>query len=355
VKKRADGRYQISIMIGYTDEGKPKRKIVYGKTQREAMDKAADIRNKRSMGIVIDNNITLGDWAYTWLNTYKCGVGVGTFRMYQGIIKNHILPSLGHFKLKDVKSTHLQNVVNVLSNRPRAASFFKLTMSQLFNQAIANDIVYKNPTASLRLPSSDSTHRKRALSDDEIAQIHSLTLDSRTRCFINLLLYTGMRRGEALAITKNDIDFVGKTVSVNKALIFYNNKSELKPSPKSDAGIRTIPLLAPLEIILLEYVDTIDSDFLFTSKDGSLTSLISFRRMWGKFEAAYGSKEITPHIFRHNYATMLYNAGVDIKSAQAILGHSSVKMTMDVYTHLSNQNKSDAAIKLTNFLTTKHS
>lgn len=350
MKKRSDGRYQLSVMIGYKEDGYPKRKVVYGRTQREVLDKANDIRKQHYMGLLIDNKVTVIEWAEIWLYTYKSGLSYNTQRIYQGIIDTYINPNLGDFKLADVKTAHLQKIVNDNADKTRTTELFKLTISQMFNQAIINDLLVKNPALGINLPKPVKKVNKRALTDDETQRIKTLDLDEKTKCFINLLMYTGMRRGEALAVTKNDIDFEKKEISVDKTLIFKKNQSEIKPNPKTPAGTRTIPLLAPLENILSEYIKSTSANHLFMTRDGNTMSITAYRRMWQRFEKAIGTKDITAHIFRHNFATILYNAGVDVKTAQVILGHSSISVTMDIYTHLSNKNKEEATNKLNDFL-----
>ena len=350
MKKRKDGRYQLSVMIGYNPDGKPKRKVVYGNTQKEVKDKAYELRMLHNMGIELDSDITVAEWAVTWFSTYKTGVSYNTRLMYQRVIDTYILPNLGHYKLKDIKAAHLQKIANEHSKKGRTMEIFKLTLSQMFAQAVINDILVKNPVDGLRLPNVVKKHEKRALTSDEVSRIISLDLDKKTKCFVMLLLYTGMRRGEALAITKDDICFKNMEISVNKSLFFKKNQSEIKHNPKTEAGIRVIPLLDPLKPVLHDYLETIPSGYLFTNQNGSTMSLSAYRYMWGQFEKALGSKAITAHIFRHNFATMLYNAEIDVKAAQVILGHKSISVTMDIYTHLSNRHKVVAAQKLNNFL-----
>jgi len=350
MKKRADGRYQLSAMVGYNDNGTPKRKLVYGKTQKEVTAKAADLRVKNSMGLIVENDITVGEWADTWFNSYKSGVGYNTRLMYRGIIDKFIIPPFGAMKLKDIKTAHLQKIVNDNADKPRSMEQFKLTASQIFKQAIANDIVFKNPAEGVALPKVQKKHVKRALTEDETKRIATLPLDLKTKCLVYLLMYTGMRKGEALAITRSDIDFDAGEIAVNKSLLFMKNKSEVKFNPKTEAGIRTIPILEPLKPILREYLNGIKSEYLFTTKSGELFTITAYRRLWEKFTRTMGTKEITAHIFRHNFATMLHYAGVDVKTAQSILGHKSITVTLGIYTHLDNKKKSEAASMLNNYI-----
>ena len=392
MKKRSDGRYQLSVMIGYNENGKPRRKLVYGRTQKEVKEKANELRMQHNMGLIIDDDMTVGAWADTWIKTYKNGVGYNTKRIYQGILDVYVTPRIGHLKLKDVKTAHLQKIVNDNSNKKRTTELFKLTVSQMLGQAVTNDLLIKNPALGISLPTMIAETRKRALTESETERIKSLEMDEKTRCFIFILLYTGMRRGEALALTKADIDIESKEIIVNKTLIFKKNRSEVKLAPKTKAGTRIIPLLTPLHNILLDYIKTVETEYLFTTRDDKTMTITGYRRMWERFERVMypdikkltiqkneiESKEkageiksdiakdeltaisdkidaikkdmITAHIFRHNFATIIYNAGVDVKTAQNILGHSSINVTMDIYTHLNNKNKEQAANKLNEYL-----
>lgn len=150
------------------------------------------------------------------------------------------------------------------------------------------------------MPTLETKKAKRALSDDEVEKIKSLELSERDKCFIYILLYTGMRRGEVLALTKNDIDKNGMSITVDKSLVFKVNQSEIKLNPKTKAGIRTIPILEPLKNILFSYVDSVKTDLLFPSGTGGTMSNIGYRRMWERFCKAMGTDEITAHFFRHN-------------------------------------------------------
>jgi len=349
MKKRADGRYQLSIMVGYNENGTPKRKLVYGKTQKEVTEKAADLRVKQSRGLVINDTLTVSEWADIWLDTYKTGIAYNTKKMYCDVVRKYIKLPLGNLKIKDVKTAQLQNIVNELCDRPRTAKLFKLTTSQMFKQAIANDILFKNPAEGIALPTATPKHTKRALTEEEMQKIFALNLDKRTRCLVLLLMYTGMRKGEALAIKKSDINFETNEIVVNKSLVVVSNKSTVKESPKTAAGIRSIPLLAPLKPVLFEYVTGLKTEFLFTTQSGDTMSHIAYRRLWQKFERALDSKEVTAHIFRHNFATILYNAGVDVKAAQTILGHKNISITLGIYTHLDGKRKDEAAAKLNDY------
>lgn len=374
-KKRSDGRYATSVLIGYTDDGKPKRKVLYGKTILELDKNVADFKSLQNKGIVInDDGLTVGQWSEMWLKLYKADKAYNTYEMYRRTVNNHILPTIGNIRLSALKKHHIQELLNsiVQDGHARTAELVRLTLSQIIKQAIIEEYIYKDVSVGLSLPKKEKPV-KRALTDSEKALVQQADLDTKERAFIDLLYYTGIRRGEALALMVSDIDFVNKKITVSKNLVMKNNASEIKPSPKTFAGNRDIPIPDRLIETLKAYISTISSIYLFTKQDGNLMTHSAFRRFWDniidKLNIAAGgrkfkrtdlqgnnitavqliAKDITPHMFRHTYATNLYYAGIDIKSAQYLLGHSSIQLTMDIYTHLDNSKIMSAGDKLNSF------
>ena len=283
--------------------------------------------------------------------------------MYRNVIEKHLKPSLTAVKIKNIKKHHLQEILNELisENKNSTARQARLTMKQIFSQAQENEYIYKNPALNIQIPKIDKP-KKRALTTDEIYLFTNADLKPDEKAFIFLILYCGLRRGEALALTSSDIDLVNRKISINKTLIFKGNDAEIKLSPKTDAGIRTIPIVDNLFDILTEYM-TDRNEYLFTMKNGEIMSKSSFRKFWDRIIAktenfAETSKksigtDITPHIFRHTYATNLYHAGIDIKTAQYLLGHSSIQVTLDIYTHLENENNTKTQDILNNYFSQK--
>ena len=346
-KKRADGRYCTHVLIGMDSDGKRQRKTVYSKTIRGLEEKAAELRRQVGLGTVTkDDGITVGEWADLWLNTYKAGVEYNTAKMYKFIVENYVKKFLGAMKLKDVKTMHLQRIINENRDKAGIVKKFGLTINQIFEQATMNDIVAKNPAKGMSFPSVQRDTGKRALTEEEIEKIKSLPLDAKTKCFVFLLLYTGMRKSEALALTKGDIDREIMEITINKALVFGTNRSSVKDTAKTPAGNRVVRILAPLKDALFSHMDRLETDLLFATSSGGTFTGTAYRRMWEKFERAMGTKEITAHIFRHNFATMLYNADVDVKAAQSMLGHKNIQVTLDIYTHLGKAKMEGAMEKL---------
>lgn len=164
------------------------------------------------------------------------------------------------------------------------------------------------------------------------------------------LLMTGLRKGEALALTYGDIDRDNKLIHITKSLAYKYNTPYIK-EPKTAAGIRDVPLLDELAPHI---PNGKPNEFIF-SPDGENRpmSMMVFQRKWASFQKATGIT-CTAHQLRHSFATMLYDADVDVKQAQDILGHTTEAMTRDVYTKISERKRKSAADNLNAFIASKH-
>jgi len=183
---------------------------------------------------------------------------------------------------------------------------------------------------------------------------------------IMLLFYFGLRRGEALALSKADIDLKKKTLTVRNVVVFDVNTPEIKDCAKTEAGNRTLPIPASVVPFLQNWLKTVNTFYLFPGLNYPVLSKTQYTKMWNRIikkmndavttdkEKVIGSEpisDLTAHIFRHNYCTMLYYSGVSLKKAVELMGHSDIKMVMEVYAHLDElkeavQDKLDAAISL---------
>lgn len=373
-KKRADGRYCKQILLGYKPNGKRIMKTIYGTTIKEVEQKERKIRDDIEKGIdLTQKDITLKEWGSQWLNVYKNNVSRATRIMYESSLNNYIIPALGDIPLSKLKPIQIQKALNEIldSGHIRTGEIFKLTIKQIISQAVLEGIMQNNVCESLEKISSN-TNEKRTLTDFELRCIkETTTYTPRERLFLKILYYTGVRRGEALALTVGDIDMKAGKIKINKSLDISENTPKIKV-PKTKAGYRELPIPTPLQEELEFYIKCCTSIYLFHDKKGGVPSHSSFRRMWysvlkktrqtaeeireREFEkgiltiAKDTSITFTPHIFRHTYATNLYYAGVDVKKSQYYLGHSTIEMTLKIYTHLDNErDEQDYFEKINNF------
>jgi len=286
---------------------------------------------------------------------------VTTKRMYQTTLNLYILPALGDYKVKDIRKTNLQLLINRMAEKglTRSIEITKVTLNQIFEMAIDEDIIFKNPTRGLVFPKHVKP-KTRSLTEEETKIILTCPLELKERAFISTLYYTGIRRGEIIALSKNDINLEKKELYIKNAVSFEHNQAVLK-TPKSIAAIRKIPIPDDLLAILKDYCEQTNSFFLFPSNTGEIMTETVLKRFWkriiGKINVYAGgnnkvfalSKDISMHIFRHNYTTILRRSGVDAKTAQVLLGHESIKMMLEVYDHISDADVSLATDKINQF------
>lgn len=354
IKKRPDGFYQRSITVGRKPDGKPIRKTIYAKTIKELEARASEYERQLKHGTLSsDEKMTFGKLAEIWLTTYKATVGESTKRMYRSILNKHLLPELGSIKLKDLKPHNLQALINRLADSGYSEKTLKeirIAASQIIEIAMNNDILFRNVFSKVTIPHIEKEER-RALRKEEIDLIVSTYSSHRMGLPALLMLYCGLRRGELLALTWGDISLKTKTVTVNKAVCFDGNAVHVK-TPKSKAGTRTVPI--PDILIPVLQGRRPSSMMVCPSNTGEMMTQAAIKRAWQSYQhylnisaggrVASRSRpklqvvdNITPHMLRHTYATMLYDAGVDVKSAQRFMGHADIETTLKIYTHLSEQ------------------
>lgn len=335
--KNSKGLYRTGVVIGYDEAGRIKRKWLSARTIAELEKKIAEVKAALECGRnLLDEDVRFGDYAQMWLNTYKANRGLNTQQMYAHILK-HFAP-IDVMKIRDIRPTHLQALINSDSDRARTCEQMRMTLRQIFKQAIADDIVQKNPAASLEVPRRVEKE-KRALTNEEKAAIKEADLTVRERAFISVLQGCGVRPGELYALTWDDIDFKKCRIRINKAIVFENNNKPTLSFPKTNKSIRFIE--APQFVIkaLHDYRGTTIVPILFGGRDGSYKGMTGYLKEWSrikkKIEDCLGHEtDLTMYCFRHSYASSLYYAEVSMKEAQRLMGHNSYKMIMEVYAHL---------------------
>jgi integrase len=271
--------------------------------------------------------------------------------MYKNLISKHLEPTIGAMGIEDVKTINAQNLINAISadGRNRTAQQVTFMLSQMFDRARKEKHIIENPMLDVErahyvLP------EKRALTDTEIEMVQNAAMPIKEKTFVMLLLHTGVRRGEALALTRADLDMKKGYVTISKNLYFESNQPKLK-DPKTEAGKRQIPIDDALLPELKMYLNNLEGDILFPSAKGQYMSEISFKHFWERVRqylhiAGVTASDITCHIFRHTFASWLVWEGVEIKDAQYVLGHASAKTTMDIYAHFNPKAKTNVKIRL---------
>ncbi len=372
--RRADGRIMVKVFIGNVD-GKNKYKYVYGKTQKEAEQKANELRAKLKKGIdIASDNDSFSVWSSYWLSMKEAEVSADQYNLLKSRTEYYV-SILGNAKISQIKSFDLQNIINSLAQsnpttrKPTAKNTLRSyiqIISAIFEHAVDNRVIDFNPAAKLKIPKGAQTKHRRALSETERQWV--MEFKHRAQPAAMLMMLSGLRRGEATALRWSDIDFEKNTILVSRS---YNFKQREFKTPKNGKSrVVSIPQ------VLADYLQMLpkESVYVLTSANGNMLTDTAWKRMFDSYmyclNLEYGNfiehhvkfepKQIpmtiqtfTPHDLRHTFCTIMYEAGVDVLVAQEQMGHSDVKTTLAIYTHLNTQHKENDMKKMDLFLQSK--
>jgi integrase len=337
LKKRSDGRYRKHVTL---PDGKIKD--VYGSSPAEVNAKTRALLKEADTGVDVDDDTRVGEWAKIWFEKYKSSLREHTIMSYKNSYNNHIREKLALLPLKSVRPVHVQDVMNDISDKSEDLQRKVLnTTRQMFDTAIQNRLMSMNPCAGIKITSHTSDKRIKVLSPEQQETLLQSISEPRARLFTAVGLYCGTRREETLGTMWGDIE--GDRLTVNRAVTFLKNQQDPDHSLKSSAAHRTIPIPKPLSDILKATPHK--SLYLITNADGGEMTLTAYRRLW-KHVTDSVDFAVTSHMLRHSYCTSLYRGGVDLITAQYLMGHSDIKMTANIYTHIEKQQIDKAAKKI---------
>ena len=347
-KKNGKNVYEKKVTLGRDENGIPVRKSITGRTIAELNDKIEMAKENFQRLIGRDNSVLFSSYARRWLQTTKAVKSINTRLMYENALEKHIIPEVGDLYFDEITLSDLQGIINKRAEHYETCNKIRLTLRQIFTAAQDEGIKSDVKAGKLVLPPKIK-NEKRALTKDEKKAIFDCdTWTEEMKVFVHLLFYTGIRREEALALTPQDLDFISNEVTINKTLIFDHNAPILQKMTKSSASTRKVPLPAVFLPELASYAD--GKKILFPAprfKRDEYMSQSSYVKFWAGIirhltPLAPTAKDLTAHIFRHNYATILHYSGISIKKAAQIMGHSNTQMIMEVYAHLDDQKERTA-------------
>ena len=293
---------------------------------------------------------------------------------------NAAVQEFGSRPINEIIPADVERIILRMKSQSYAAKTVKTqkgVIKMIFDYAITQERpwITFNPASAVTVPRG-LKRKKRSSPNDSVMQVVIDNVDTATfGLFPYLLLHTGCRRGEALALTWGDIDTENDQISVTKEYTYPSGMPVLK-EPKTESGVRSIELLPGLKAHLKRPKDAKDSTLIFAAPDGRPLQENAFRRRWrhyckdvglvvdipevrksktGKTYIYHNIKPtLTPHQLRHGYATLLYESGVDMKTSQSQLGYADIHTTMQIYTDIRESHRKDQLGKLTSYMTTKY-
>lgn len=335
--RRADGRLVKKIVDPRT--GRPK--YFYGNTAREINEKIMTY-NEESLS----EGRLFSDLASAWWDVTYDTLSPNSIHTYD-VARRRAVDEFGDRPINTIKAKDIQKFLLKFAKKPDGSMMSRKTVanqlmiiSQICKYAVYDGCIEANPALGASLPKGLKTSKRSAAgksSEKIIKQSADVWL------FPFFILYTGLRKGEALALTGADIDKEEGLIYVRKSVYFESNRPLIK-EPKTEAGYRSVPILAPLAPLLPELED---DEYLFPAPldPKSPMGYSAFNHRMNKFCETTGA-EFVPHQLRHSYATILFECGIDAKTAQHLLGHAQISTTMDIYTDFRKQAQIDAVKKL---------
>ncbi|MFD0617852.1 tyrosine-type recombinase/integrase [Paenibacillus sp. GCM10027629] len=299
--------------------------------------------------------ITVAEYMNSWLDN-KQDLNTVTRELYESYLRTHIIPDLGHHPIDKLCSMDIQNFISLLRSKGLAENTVKRIFSVIntaLNQAFRMELVRRNVASVVSKPKGERRELK-VWDLETINRFLEATQDgSRYSIAMYLALMTGMRQGELLGLRWADIDFDNKTIHVQQSLA--RDGKTINHTLKSKKSIRSVAIstetVARLKeqrkLIVMEMVkegeDYQKNDLVICSSKGTPASTRSIMKVWNKFIERLEFPRITFHDLRHTHASLLLQQGVHPKIVSERLGHSSVVITLDTYSHLLPNLQADAA------------
>lgn len=345
IYKRKDGRWEGRYKDGFKPDGKTKYSSVYGKTYAEVRSAMACKRLKQQAEAPVCR-LNFGEIVRLWLDNIRSSVKESTYANYLMKTEKHILTGLGDIQY-DKLTLHIINkfVDDKLSNGLSAKYVSDIVvLIKSVGKFAHRSFGYADKTEYISLPKTTKLSEKRLLTDPEQNILTKNLMKNLTPTNIGILLSasTGMRIGELCALKWSDIDFEKSIVTVRKTMQRIKNSGGsgtkiIVTSPKSRTSCREIPIPDFMKNILEKMYTNNDSFIL--SGTSKIVEPRTMQYRFGSILKRSGLPQVTFHSLRHAFATKCVALGADIKTLSEILGHSSVKITLDRYVHSSMERK----------------
>lgn len=364
-KKDGSKAWLLQAYLGVDEvTGKEVRTTRRGfKSKKEAQLKLNElVLEFEKNGLKKNEQLTFNQVYNDWIEQYKNTVKESTFKKTITLFKHHILPFFGNMRINKIEVSHCQKAVNLWSKKLKR---FKMTVNyagMVFDYSIRLGLITNNPMRLITMPVIKNEVEEEVnnfYTKDELTQFFNYLEkenDPKIYALFRVLAFVGCRKGEALALTWNDINFEDKQIIINKTLTRGINNNLIIQTPKTAHSKRVISVddktldilkkwrvTQKKEYFIRGYNTLNKSQLVFSNTTNDLLQPTITRKFQVRLEKKYGMRRITTHGFRHTHCSLLFEAGASIKEVQDRLGHTDIQTTMNIYAHVSQKKKEQTA------------
>jgi integrase len=348
--RRADGRWCGQIELPRSADGRRRRKTVYGRTRAEVQETLLAIRKKGDSGHSLESNprMTVAEYSGEWLDSRRIRVSPATWLRDESIMRLHVVPSIGQVKMRGLTPQHISRLLETKSREmsPRSVGHLLGTLKKMLNSAAMMNLIEYNPAMRVPRPRVVSSQRG-CFTAEEARRYLSEARGHKFEAAFMLALIHGMRLGEILGLRWSNINWEHQSLSITTSLAQdFDGSFQLGPT-KNHRSTRPIQLADSVLTALRNRKaiqnkerlecgpNWVDNDLVFARPDGTPLSKTNFGRA-NHYPLVYRADvpRITFHDLRHTAATLGLLAGTNPKVIQEMLGHKSISVTMDIYSHV---------------------
>lgn len=367
ITKRGDA-FRIKVSLGYDENKKqivksttfvPPKGTTPKKAQKLAEEYAFEFERHCKGYTQLNENMRFSELADWYFENYApVELKEGTVYNYKSAYNNHIKPVLGNVRVKDINTPRLTQFVQSLKLQPETVRKIYVVLQSIFHRGVEQGFIRDTLCRNVILPKNRSKKKKPVLDEEQTSRFMKLIeekkCDPDIKRIIKVLLYTGMRCGECLALSWDDINFEEMTISIEHNLADVGGKHWLT-TPKTESSIRTIGMSQTLADIFREQkkyqeqlIEALGDDFshpemVFTSANGNYRDRSSLGTSLKRFLRGTAFDFLTLHSLRHCNATLLLNSGVDLKVVSDHLGHCDIGVTANIYADVLKSTKAKVA------------
>ena len=364
VRQKKRGQWEARIVVGYKDDGKPIYRYVYGKTQKEVLDKLHQrIEDYRGVELTEDSKMTLGEWLDKWLNEYMLfTIRERTWKAYETTVRLHIKPYLGDKQIAFITTADVQRMYNKLKRSGRSEAHpihghklsdsyvrkIHMMLHEAMDTAVKERLIVKNPTNGTTIPKTNYPP-KQILTDAQLEKFIAVVMqDELWRDFFYTELTTGLRRGEICGLRWSDFNAETGHLKVSRTVLVKSGGGLTWGDTKTETGMRTILLPPSTAEMLRERKKNSYSEWIFPNlykPEQPLYPGSAYNRMKVLLKKAE-LPLIRFHDLRHTFATMALENGMDVKTLSATIGHVSAATTLDIYSYMTDTMQVQAAVNI---------